>query len=108
MPINTTSVVPLRESAAQSSRPAGSSGARWPDTTVKPAGPSTPVSATPASTGAAIALVMPGTTSTGTPAAVHDSSSCAPCASTYGSPPLSRTTVLPARARAIISVTISS
>ena len=63
----------------------------------------------PASAGAATALVMPGTTSNGTPAAL-----AAPCASspprpnTNGSPPFSRTTRRPRRAARIISAWIAS
>ena len=45
--------------------------------------------------GTAIALVTPGTTVTGTPAAAQASTSSPPRPKTYGSPPLSRTTNLP-------------
>ena len=44
--------------------------------------------------GTAIALVTPGTTVTGTPAAAQASTSSPPRPKTYGSPPLSRTTKL--------------
>src|SRR2546421_76076 len=53
----------------------------------------------PASAGTATALVTPGTTVTGTPAAVQASTSSPPRPNTYGSPPLSRTTNRPSRAR---------
>ena len=52
----------------------------------------------PAYAGAAMAAVMPGTTSNGTPAAASASHSSPPRPKTNGSPPLSRTTRLPARA----------
>ena len=108
MPMRMTRFVPDRLSADQSIRLAGSSGSRCPDTTLKPAAPSVLVSGTPARAGAAVALATPGTTSTGIPASAQDFTSWAPCANTNGSPPLSRTTVLPARARSTMVAMISS
>ena len=46
--------------------------------------------------GTAIALLTPGTTSNGTPAAMHASASSPPRPNTKGSPPLRRTTRFPA------------
>ena len=57
---------------------------------------------------APIALVMPGTTSNGTPAAASASASSPPRPNTNGSPPLSRTTVAPVRPRSTSSALISS
>ena len=62
----------------------------------------------PGGPGTAIALVTPGTTSTGTPAATHASTSSIPRPKTNGSPPLSRTTTRPARACSTSSRLISS
>ena len=56
------------------------------------------VTGTPARAGTAIALVMPGTTSTSTPAATQAWISSTPRPKTNGSPPLSRTTRRPASA----------
>ena len=62
------------------------------------------VSGIPAIAGAASAELMPGTTVTGTPAATQASHSSPPRPNTNGSPPLSRTTRLPARARSTMNV----
>ena len=51
----------------------------------------------PAYAGAAIADVMPGTTSKATPAAARAAASSPPRAKTNGSPPFRRTTVAPVR-----------
>ena len=66
------------------------------------------VTGIPAAAGPAIALETPGTTSHGTPAARHASSSSLPRPNTNGSPPLSRTTVRPALACCTSSSLISS
>lgn len=108
IPMSTTMFVPARLSADQSTRLAGSSGWRCPETTLNPAAPSVLVSGRPPSTGPAMALVTPGTTSTARPAFVQDATSCAPCAKTNESPPFKRTTFLPARARSTMRLTISS
>ena len=65
------------------------------------------VTGMPAAAGTASALVTPGTTSTGTPAARHASTSSPPRPSTNESPPLSRTTRWPARARSTRTALIS-
>ena len=49
-----------------------------------------------------------GTTVTGTPASAHAITSSYPRANTNGSPPLSRTTKLPARARSIMTSLMAS
>ena len=60
----------------------------------------------PAADGTAIALDTPGTTRVGIPAAAQASSSSPPRPKTNGSPPLSRTTDCPSRARSIIRSSI--
>ena len=65
------------------------------------------VTGMPAAAGTASALVTPGTTSTGTPAAMHARTSSPPRPSTNGSPPLSRTTRWPACARSTSTALIS-
>ncbi len=60
------------------------------------------VTGMPASAGAAVADVTPGTISNGTPASASASASSPPRPSTNGSPALSRTTRRPARASATI------
>jgi hypothetical protein len=62
----------------------------------------------PAYAGPAIAELIPGTTSNGTPAAAKASASSPPRPKTNGSPPLSRTTRRPRRAWVINSALISS
>ena len=65
------------------------------------------VTGMPAQAGAATALLTPGTTSNGTPAATSASASSPPRPKTKGSPPLRRTTARPSSAlrtsRALIS-----
>ena len=60
------------------------------------------VTGIPAKAGTATALVTPGTTWTGTPARAQARASSPPRPKTNGSPPLSRTTRCPARARLTI------
>ena len=62
----------------------------------------------PANAAAAVALVTPGTTSTGTPASRQASTSSLPRPSTKESPPLRRTTRCPARARSTSSALMSA
>ena len=62
------------------------------------------VTGIPARAGTAIGLVSPGMTVTGTPASRHASTSSNPRPKTKLSPPLNRTTRLPASARDTISV----
>ena len=66
-PMRTTSVPPTAASAFQSTVDAGSPGATWPDTTVNAWTTPRCVTGMPAAPGTAIALVTPGTTSTGDP-----------------------------------------
>ena len=98
-PIRSTRVPRSRASASQSTSDAGESGATCPETTVNSCATPRWVTGTPAAAGTATALVTPGTTVTGTPAAAQASTSSPPRPNTYGSPPLSRTTNVPARAR---------
>ena len=107
--ISRTSVPPLAARPGQStplsaSRP----GSRWPETTVKSDATPRWVNGMPATAGPASALVTPGTTVTGMPARTHASHSSPPRPNTNGSPPLSRTTRLPARARSTSTSLISS
>ena len=83
-------------------------GGRCPETTVNSCATPRWVTGMPAAAGAATALVTPGTTVTGTPAAAHASASSPPRPKTYGSPPLSRTTNRPCRARSTRIALISS
>ena len=94
-PMRITSVPPARASAAQSVSVVPLAGSSWPVTTVTWVDRPRWVTGIPAYAGAAIALVMPGTTSNGTPAAISASASSPPRPNTNGSPPLRRTTVLP-------------
>ena len=107
-PIRITSVPRSPARASQRTSDAGASGARCPETTVNSCATPRCVTGTPATSGTAIALVTPGTTVTGTPASAQASSSSPPRPKTYGSPPLSRTTTLPARARSTRIRLISS
>jgi hypothetical protein len=65
------------------------------------------VTGIPAAAGAATALVMPGITSHGMPAAAHARSSSPPRPNTNGSPPFRRTTVAPVDASDTSSSSIS-
>src|SRR5215472_6488443 len=96
--ISSTRVIPLRASAAQSTELRESPGRTCPASTQKPWLIPRWVTGMPAAAGTEVALVIPGTTSTGTPAARHASTSSRPRPNTNGSPPLSRTTARPARA----------
>ena len=98
----------IRPSAAQSTSDFGLSGATWPETTVNSCATPRCVTGMPASAGTEIELVMPGTTEHGTPASAQASTSSKPRPKTYGSPPLSRTTNLPALARSISTSLIAS
>ena len=97
-----------RPSAAQSTSEFGCPGGRCPETTTNSWVRPRWVTGMPASAGTATALVTPGTTSTGTPAATHASSSSIPRPKTNGSPPLSRTTRRPASACSTSSELICS
>ena len=91
----------MRASAGQSS---GCSvpGASWPVTTVKEELSPRSLSGIPAYAGTATAELMPGTISKRIPACESACASSPPRPNTNGSPPLRRTTVLPARASAIM------
>ena len=96
-PISTTTVAEPGVSASSTGRNADSA---WPDTTTNADASPRCVTGMPASGGAATALLMPGTTSNGTPAARSASASSPPRPHTNGSPPLRRTTRRPRRALA--------
>ena len=96
-PMRITSVPPARASASQSTSVRPFAGSSWPVTTVKCVETPRCVTGIPAYAAAPIALVMPGTTSNGTPAAASASASSPPRPKTNGSPPFRRTTVAPAR-----------
>ena len=91
-PMRITSVPPARASAGQSVSVLPLAGSSWPVTIVTWVLSPRWVTGMPAYAGAAIALVMPGTTSKGTPASMSASASSPPRPNTNGSPPLSRTT----------------
>ena len=65
------------------------------------------VTGIPAAAGTEMALVTPEITRTGTPAFTQAATSSPPRPKTYGSPPLSRTTLFPARALSTISFSMS-
>src|SRR2546422_3208095 len=105
MPISTTSVgTRARDSQSRWDTPSHS----CPVTTANADASRRSVRGIPAARGTAIADVTPGTTSNGTPATCSASHSSAPRPNTKGSPPLSRTTVRPRRARSTNNVLISS
>ena len=97
-PIRKTSVPRKRASTSQSISEVSLPGRSWPVTIASCAATLRCVTGMPAYAGAAIAEVMPGTTSKGTPAAESASASSPPRPKTNGSPPFSRTTNRPARA----------
>ena len=99
---------PARASASQSVSVVPLAGSSWPVTTVTWVDSPRCVTGMPAYAGAAIALVMPGTTSNGTPAAISASASSPPRPNTNGSPPFRRTTVRPASPCSTIVALISS
>src|SRR5439155_18633802 len=103
-PISTTSVG-TRASASQSRSDTPSHSC--PVTTAKADASRRWVTGIPAAAGTAIADVTPGTTRNATPAARRASHSSAPRPNTKGSPPLSRTTVSPRRARSTNNALIS-
>ena len=106
-PMRNTSVPPHRARAAKfSGRPSGV-WAVWPVMTWKLRLKPRWVTGMPAPAGMATAEVIPGTSSQGTPARFRASSSSPPRPKTKGSPPFSRTTVLPAWARAMRAAEIS-
>src|SRR3954452_18340531 len=107
-PMSTTRVPRSRPRDAQSTSDCGCPGGTCPETTTNSWVSPRWVTGMPASAGTPIADVTPGTTSTGMPAATHASSSSMPRPKTNGSPPLSRTTRLPARAWVISSSLICS
>ena len=96
-----------RASASQSSAVSGFSGSSWPVTNATAEASSRWVTGIPAYAGAATPAVTPGTSSNSTADARSVSASSPPRPKTNGSPPLSRTTLRPARARSIISASIS-
>ena len=89
---------PARARAAQSVSVVPLAGSSWPVTIVTWVLSPRCVTGIPAYAGAAIALVMPGTTSKGTPASISASASSPPRPNTKGSPPFRRTTSRPASA----------
>ena len=97
-PISTTSVSVAVASSAQRTCAAGFVGSSWPVTTAKLAATPRCVTGMPAAASPPIAEVTPGTTVASRPAPASASSSSPPRPKTNGSPPLSRTTRLPARA----------
>ena len=97
--IISTSVPVSRASASQSTSEPSWPGGRCPETTVNSWATPRWVTGMPATAGTAIGLVSPGITVTGTPAARHASTSSYPRPNTKLSPPLNRTTRLPASAR---------
>ena len=103
-----TSVPPARASASQSVSVVPFAGSSCPVTTVTWVERPRWVTGMPAYAGAAIALLMPGTTSNGTPAAASASASSPPRPNTNGSPPLRRTTVSPAAPRSTSTALIPS
>ena len=103
-----TSVPGPLASASQSTVAPGCEGSRCAETIATSWVMPRCVSGIPASAGTATALVTPGTTSNGTPAATQASASSPPRPKTYGSPPLSRTTRRPARACSTIVALICS
>jgi hypothetical protein len=105
--ISSTSVPPRRATASQSTVEPASPGGRCALTTVKDWLTPRAVSGMPALVGPASALEMPGTTSTGIPAATQAATSSIPRANTCTSPPLRRTTRLPERARSTSSASMS-
>ena len=94
-PISTTTVADCGARLSSTGRYAD---AACPDTTTTAAARPRCVTGMPASAGAAIALLTPGTTSKGTPAAARASASSPPRPKTNGSPPFRRTTRRPRRA----------
>ncbi len=107
-PMRITRVPPARASASQSVSVVPFAGSSWPVTIVTLVDAPRCVTGMPAYAGAAIALVMPGTTSNGTPAAMHASASSPPRPKTKGSPPFNRTTDAPVRPRSTSSALIWS
>ena len=105
MPIRMITVSELGAIASRIGRYADSA---CPDTTANPDARPRCVTGIPASAGAAIAEVTPGTTSNGTPAALSAKASSAPRPRTNGSPHLSRTTRWPRRAARIMRWWIDS
>ena len=89
----------------QSMERSGFDGSSLPLTTVNAVATPRCVTGIPAYAGTAIADVIPGATSKGTPALASVSTSSPPLPNTNGSPPLRRTTVLPSRA-ALTSVSL--
>ena len=97
--IISSSVPVSRATASQSTSESAWSGGRWPESTVKSWATPRWVTGMPARAGTATGLVSPGITVTGTPAARQASTSSKPRPKTKLSPPLNRTTRLPASAR---------
>ena len=106
--MRTTRDAPLCASASQSTVEPGWPGARCPLTTVTAWLSPRWVTGTPAAAGTASAEETPGTTVQGTPASAQATASSPPRPNRYGSPPLRRTTRLPARASRTSSASISA
>jgi hypothetical protein len=108
-PIRITIVPPTRATARQSTEPSvPAAGSSCPVTMVMLVDECRSVTGMPAYAGTAMAEVMPGTTSNGTPAAASAAASSPPRANTNGSPPFSRTTVSPFRPRSTSRSLMSS
>ena len=97
-PMSTTSVPPVAASASQSTADSAFVGSSWPVTNETDETCSRWVTGIPAAPAPATAEVMPGTTSKGMALAARCCISSPPRPKTKGSPPFSRTTVLPALA----------
>ena len=104
-PISTTTVAQCGARLSSIGRYASSA---CPETTTNPDAIPRCVTGIPASAGAAMAELIPGTTSKGSPAAVSASASSPPRPNTNGSPPFNRTTLRPRRAARIRSRLMNS
>ena len=105
-PMRMTIVPPTLASERQST--SSSPVRRWPVATVTAADRPRCVTGTPAAAGAATEDVMPGTTSTSTPASLSANASSPPRPKTNGSPPFNRTTFRPCRPSSTRSALIIS
>ena len=106
--MSSTTVPRIRATASHSTSEPGWSGGRWPLITVNSCATPRWVTGMPTSPGTEMELERPGTTVTGTPASSHAWISSNPRPKTKLSPPLKRTTRLPARARSTMTRLISS
>ena len=107
-PIRKMSVSGPLARPAQRIAVSGLVGSSWPVTTANEDATCRCVTGIPAKLGPAMADVMPGTTSNGTPTDPSAMASSPPRPKTYGSPPFSRTTTLPASPRSTSRALISS